>query len=47
MIDYNIDSIECFANLNGAKTWVHWGVICSNTQMAFAHVLQLVKVEAM
>jgi hypothetical protein len=53
MIDYNTECIEHFTFvINGENIWVHWGklypntnVMMSMTQVTFAIVVQLVKVE--
>jgi hypothetical protein len=53
VIDYNTKCIEHLASvINGKKIWVHWGVLCPNTnvrlpmtQIVFAIVVQLVKIE--
>ncbi len=53
VIDYNTKSIKNLAFvINGEKIWVHWGILCPNTnvmmpmtQATFAIVIQLVKVE--
>jgi hypothetical protein len=53
VINYNIECIEHLAFvISGEKIWAHWGVLCHDTnvmllvtQIAFAIVVQLVKVE--